>query len=89
MLSTFKPSKQCEAAVRKANRALYQLGRAVKSRKPAVIVPLYKTFVRPHVEFCVQAWGPYFKKDISLLSVRSEGSQGGSGIFGTYHTKKG
>lgn len=69
--NTFKPTAQCLAAVLKANRALHQLRRAVSSREPEVIVPLYKVFVRPHLEYCVQAWGPYLKKD----TIRIERTQ--------------
>jgi len=28
---------------------------------------LYKTLVRPHVEYCVSAYSPYYKKDKELL----------------------
>jgi len=28
---------------------------------------LYKTLVRPHVEYCVSAWSTYYKKDKELL----------------------
>ena len=30
---------------------------------------LYKTFIRPHMEFAIQALSPYLKRDIECLNV--------------------
>jgi len=27
---------------------------------------LHKAYILPHIEFCVQAWNPYYAKDIDL-----------------------
>jgi hypothetical protein len=63
----FKPSRQCAEATRSGHWALTRLKRTVSSRKPSVLLPLYKTFVRPHLEYAVQAWAPYLKKDILAI----------------------
>ena len=32
-----------------------------------MIVPFYLAFVRHHLEYCIQAWGPQHQKDAELL----------------------
>jgi len=60
-------NQQYALAAQKANCALDCIKRGVTSREGEVIVPLYLALVRPHLEHCVQAWGPQYKKDAELL----------------------
>ena len=62
-----KVSSQCLKASNTANKRLGMIKRTFTSRNSSVIIPLYKSIVRPHLEYCVQTWRPYLKKDIAVL----------------------
>ena len=60
-------SQQCVLAAQKANCILGCIKRGVPSRWREVTVPLCSAPVSPHLEHCVQVWGPQHKKNVNLL----------------------
>ncbi|GAB0178506.1 mitochondrial enolase superfamily member 1 [Grus japonensis] len=60
-------SRQCALAAQKANCVLGCIKRGLTSRSREVILPLYSALLRPHLEYCVQLWGPQYRRDMELL----------------------
>jgi hypothetical protein len=86
---SLKPSQQCSKAVKKANSILGQMRRTVHYRDRIVWIGLYKTFVRHHLEFSVQAWSPWFLQDIQNLErVQERAVNMVSGLDGYSYEEK-
>ena len=62
-----KPSAQCQQAYSKASRTLGMISRTISYKSRDVMLRLYKSLVRPHLEFAVSAWSPYYSKVKQLL----------------------
>ncbi|GAB0184579.1 hypothetical protein GRJ2_000923200 [Grus japonensis] len=60
-------SQQCPLDAQKANHVLGCIKSSMTSRLREVILPLYSALMRPHLQYCVQLWGPQHKEDMELL----------------------
>ena len=67
MSSDLKPSVHCRLAYSRANSFLGLIRRTFVYRDPGTLICLYKTMVRPHLEYAVSAWSPQYKLDKVLL----------------------
>ena len=86
--SSCTPSKQVSAAALKGNQVLGQLLRTFTYRDRYTFIKLYKQYVRPHLEYDVQAWRPWLQQDIDMLeNVQRRALKAVSGLHGSYKEK--
>ena len=63
MNANMKVSEQCRIAASKGNQVLGMIRRNITYYKEkSLIVPFYKSIVRPQLQYCIQAWSPYLRK---------------------------
>ena len=67
MQKDLKCNQQCSRAVKTANRVLGMIKRTFTYLNKENMLLLYKSLVRPHLEYSVQAWRPHYRKDIDLI----------------------
>jgi hypothetical protein len=81
IVNSLKPEKQVASAVNKAMVVLRAIGRTFENFDIETFHITYRTYVRPHLEYCVQAWSPYYRKDIiSLENVQRRATKMVSGF---------
>lgn len=62
-----KSSGHCLYVYNKAIRILGMINRTISYKEKGIMVQLYKSLVRPHLEYCLSAWSPHYVKDKQLL----------------------
>ena len=65
--SDLKSSSQCLKSAATARKVIAMVRRTFRNLDIADFRLIYKTYIRPHMEFCIQAWSPHFVKDIDVL----------------------
>ncbi len=71
--SNLKFSQQCKDAAGRANRMLGFIIRNFSFKNKDIILPVYISLVRPHLEYAVQFWSPHHTKDITKFEAVGEG----------------
>jgi len=62
-----KQASQCKVAASKAMSVTGLIKRHFKRLDTEDFLILYRTYIRPHMEFCIQVWSPYLQKDVQIL----------------------
>jgi len=69
-----KSSSQCIKSMATARMVIGMVRRNFRHLDIDDFRLIYKIYIRPHLEFCIQAWFPYFVKDIEVLERVQEGA---------------
>ena len=67
IIKGLKWQKQTEKRCKTANRVLGFIARNFRYKNKELIVPLYRSLVRPHLEHAVQFWSPHLRRDIDKM----------------------
>ncbi|BHF82455.1 hypothetical protein SprV_0802559300 [Sparganum proliferum] len=65
--TSLKPSLQCSNIAKSEMSIIYFVKRAFSSFDEDCFATVLQTFVRPHLEFAIQAWRPWNAKDLGTL----------------------
>ena len=65
--NNLKPSMQCTKAASKARSVLSMIRRHFKTIDAEELHILRDSYIIPHMEYCVQVWSQYLRKDIECL----------------------
>ena len=61
------------SCISKANQMICWIARSIISREKSLMLRVYKTLVRPHIEYCVQLWNPLPEHGNWATIIRIEG----------------
>ena len=67
IMPNLKSSAQVAKAAATANSVLGCIKKTFTCLSEKTLLPLYKALIRPRMEFAIQAWSPYLRKDILKL----------------------
>jgi len=65
--SDLKSTSQCNKAAAAARRIIVMVRRNFKKLDVEDFLLIYKTYIRPRLEFCIQSWSTHLTKDIETL----------------------
>jgi len=65
--SDLKPTSQCNKSAAAAKKIIAMVKRHFKKLDVEDFLFIYKTYIRPRLEFCIQSWSSYLHKNIEIL----------------------
>src|SRR6266516_7675562 len=66
---SMKPTLNCDRVWKAANKIIGLINRNIVNKSKEGMIILYKTLVRPIIDYCISFWRSYTKKDIAKLEV--------------------